>query len=612
MSPKPRLCHVITRMVAGGAQKVVLDLARQLKDEYEVHVVSGPETGHEGSLWDDLRQILPAENIHVCRYLVRNVRPHKEYLAYRQLLHIFRKLRPDIVHTHTSKAGIWGRLAARAAKVPRIVHSTHGLIYSNNAQIPGVSGRRLMLKIFKAMDRRAGRCSDAIICLSEKELGDMLRLKLGPSGRTYCIPNGIPLQAFKAIERHPQQWEKAGLTLATAGRLNKEKGHAVLLNIFARLGAKFPELRLKIAGDGPLLERLRSQAVRLGIDDKVDFLGYQSDMVAFLASADIFVLSSHYEGFGLVLVEAMAAGLPVVAMEVGGVSEVLDDGKAGILVPAESEADFVIALEYLLQKPHLSFDFAMKGRRRALNHFSLAHMIDAHRNVYRSRPPDAEDEFDTTGRVAIDMHVHTEYMKSFDRDDERSLTRLLERARLGELKALAICDHDGLDNAKALRARAPGDLLIVVGQKIETDAGSIIGLFLHEAVRSTQVHEVIRDIRSQGGMVCLPHPFRGRSSVARDVVDAVDVVEIANGHSQGLNYKEEKFADRDLVSFAREHRKTGIGSSEAHGLQSIGQVRTYVPDFNGEEELKLILRSGTIFPVSSGVAFLSDTLSGVP
>ncbi len=602
---KPILCLVITRLVAGGAQRVFLDLAEHFRQDAEVHLVAGPETGKEGSFWDQARLLLPASQIHLCPWLIRQAAPLRDILAIAYLRRLFRKIKPDIVHTHTSKAGVLGRLAAKAAGVSRVIHSTHGLIYDADAQIPGVSGRQILKKIFLAMERKAGYCTHHLICLSEREVGDALRLQLVRSNAISCIANGIPLQEFEAIERRQQDWDLQPFRIGTAGRLNLEKGHALLINSFRRLLDKFPYLELEIAGDGPLKAQLQAHCVQLGIQNRVHFPGFIKDMPAFLKRIQLFVLSSHYEGFGLVLVEAMAAGLPVVATDVGGVSEVLDDGKAGVVVPPGSEPELMMGLEYLLNNRHLCYAMGQVGRKRAIDLYSLRHMVDAHRHIYW---PDVKKDSRyrvPANWVPVDLHMHSEY--SFD--SHTPVVDILVHVREMGLKAIAITDHDEVEGSRLAVAHSPKSLFVIPAVEVTTDAGDIIGLFIKDPVPKGSWLEAVENIKAQGGIVYLPHPFRGRRGISLDLLRRVDVVEIYNGRSQGTNHDgEQNFGDSEIVAFAKEHGKTGVGASDAHHLEEIGRVQTFIPPFSSEAELRQILLSGRIYPVLKNGEWVSCTL----
>ena len=534
------ICLVITRMVAGGAQKIVLELIRKLpQDKFDVHLLAGQVTGHEGSFWDQAEELLPHENMHSIAAMVRSPNPFKDYMAYKALIKCFKQIKPDIVHTHTSKAGVLGRLAASKAGVPRVVHSTHGLIYDDNANIPGIK-KGLLLKTFLWADQRVGKVTDQLITLSEQETGDAIRLKLAKSDKIKSISNGIPLEALSNIDRTPDHWKKESFTIGIAGRLASEKGHRLLLQCFHRIVAKHEQLVLKIAGAGPLEQELKQLTKDLNLEDKVEFCGFQKDMALFLKDLDLFVLSSHYEGFGLVLIEAMAAGLPVVATDVGGVREVVVDGKTGLIVPPGQEDELTMGIEYFLSHRHLCYEFAMKGRNHVMSKFSLVKMVQDHIDVYAESEKKGQSKLNVPeDYVSIDLHMHSKH--SFD--SKTKVDAIIKSAVQNGLKAISITDHDNLEGSLEAIEKAPDSLMVIPGMEITSDVGDIIALFIDKPIKSQTFPDLIHEIREQDGIVYLPHPFRGRRSISLDLLEHIDVFEVYNGRSQGIDLGEDNFGN---------------------------------------------------------------------
>ncbi|MBF0196954.1 MAG: glycosyltransferase [Planctomycetes bacterium] len=599
------ICFIITRMVAGGAQKVLLDLIACLpEDEYQIHIISGIETGKEGSLWSNLTELLAPENIHACPAMIRSVNPIKDYIAYGHIRKILRKIKPDIVHTHTSKAGVVGRFAAIKEKVPKIIHSTHGLIYNSDANIPGVGGS-LSLKAFKAVEEHLGKSTHSLITLSQEETGEAIRLNLAPASCIQNISNGVPLQELAAIERDPSSWKVPHIRLGIAGRLNKEKGHELLIRSMQKVLKSFPNISLKIAGRGPLKEELENLSAELGISDHIHFDGFHHNISEFLKNIDIFILSSHYEGFGLVLIEAMAAGLPIVATDVGGVREVVKDGITGLIVPSGREDELCMGIEYFLQHPKLAYEFGVRGRAHVMGSFSLTQMIDKHIEIYQQQPSLDQNLKIPEGHMLIDLHMHSRF--SFD--SKTKIELILKQAKSRGASAISVTDHESLEGSLMAMKLAPKDLMIIPGMEINTDVGDVIALFIQTPIQSKEFNEVVDEIRSQNGIVYLPHPFRGRRSISLDLVKKLDVFEIYNGRTQGINYADDQFGNQDIVNFAKGANLTGVGGSDAHKANEVAKVMTCVPHFSSPEELKEILLSGNIFPVMSHGEWIPETLS---
>lgn len=593
-------------MVAGGAQKIVLELIKKIpKEEFEIHLIAGEVTGKEGSYWDEAKSLLDEKYIHVLSSLVRAPNPFKDYSAYRSLLRIFKEVKADVVHTHTSKAGVIGRLAAQKLNIPKVIHSTHGLIYDEDAKIPGIK-KGLMLKTFLFAERFVGKKTDSLITLSEQETGDAIRLKLAPNSHIKSIANGIPLEALSKIERTQSHWEGETLTLGIAGRLASEKGHELLLNCFKRLCDRYDHLKLRIAGSGPLDSRLKELAKSLNLENKVEFCGYQSDMAAFLKTIDIFVLSSHYEGFGLVLVEAMASGIPVVATDVGGVSEVVVDGKTGLIVPSGQADELTMGIEYFISHPKLCYSFGQKGREHVMNRFSLIKMAKDHVDLYHAscvHPTESMDGTVPSDYMSIDLHMHSKH--SFD--SKTKVEQILKTAVSQGLSAISITDHDNLEGSIEAAEKAPDSLMIIKGMEITSDVGDIIALFIEKPIKSQVFPDLIHEIREQGGIVYLPHPFRGRRSISLELLEHIDVFEVYNGRSQGIDLGEDNFGNREIVQFASSHKLSGVGGSDAHKPPELMCVKTWVPPFKSQEELKAILLSRKQFPINVEGEWLEES-----
>lgn len=603
--PRPTsICFIITRLIAGGAQKILFDLISNLdRQQFDIHLIAGTETGKEGSLWEAFNDLLSKEKIFKCHFLKRSVSPANDMRAYFYIKKIIRSINPQIVHTHTSKAGVIGRLAAQHLHIPTLIHSTHGLIYSVDANIPGISGS-LPLTFFKAVEKYLGRKTHHLITLSEQETGDAIKLQLAPPANILSIPNGIPLKHFSDIQRDITSWKVPHIRLGIAGRLNSEKGHDLLLKCFKKVLEKRPNVTLKIAGSGPLQNELEATAQQLNIQDQVVFCGYQNDIASFLAGIDIFVLSSHYEGFGLVLVEAMAAGLPIVATDVGGVREVIQDGKNGIIIPPGREDEMTMGIEYFLQNPELAYQFGQAGREHAMKNFSILNMVKKHIQLYQAQHHSETEHYIPEYPCKIDLHMHS--LHSYD--SKTKIETILEKSKANGLHAIAITDHDNIEGALIAKAQAPPGLMVIPGIEVTSDAGDIIGLFINQPIKSTEYKEAIAEIKAQGGIVYLPHPFRGRRSISLELLDLVDVFEVYNGRSQGIDIEHDNFGDQDIVNFAKTYNKTGVGGSDAHKPHEINRVTTHVPHFKTEDELKQILLSHKIYPVFSEKNWVKETL----
>ena len=366
-----RVAHVITRLCKGGAQENTFHSVRLAdKRRFDVDLISGPTAGAEGSIED----AVAAAGIGVVRVpgLVREPAPLKDLAALRRLARLFRDRRYDIVHTHTSKAGFLGRLAARRAGVPAVMHTPHGNVFDGYFN-------PLATKLFETMERRAARWCDRIVELTPGGVDEHLRRGIGRPGQFCVIFSGIDLEPFgEAVKRRGKTRRTLGvkpdeLLVGGVGRLEPVKGFTYFVDAARRVLEAVPEARFVLAGQGSLDGPLRAQAGPLG--GRFDFLGPRDDVPDLMAALDVFVLPSLNEGMGRVLLEAGAAGVARVAARVGGVPDIVRDGDTGLLVPprdAEAVAQAVVALA---REPDRRKALGEAAREHVVPEFGLDRMV---------------------------------------------------------------------------------------------------------------------------------------------------------------------------------------------------------------------------------------------
>jgi glycosyltransferase involved in cell wall biosynthesis len=306
-------------------------------------------------------------------HATRAMAPVEDALAMAELVALFRRLRPAIVHTHTPKPGIYGRLAARVARVPVVVNTVHGLY----ALPDDPWGKRAVVY---GLERLAAMCSDAELLVSPEDHATLRRLRV-PADRLTVMGNGIDLERFDpaavaADERTAARGELGAITdddvvVGLVGRLVREKGYPEVFEAAARLKPRFPDLRVAVVGpDEPdktdsLTAADRRAAERAG----VRFLGPRDDVVRLYSGMDIHVLASHREGFPLSPMEASAMGVPVVATDIRGCRQAVDDGVTGLLVPARDPAALADAIARLVSDPGERLRLGAAARRKALDAF---------------------------------------------------------------------------------------------------------------------------------------------------------------------------------------------------------------------------------------------------
>lgn len=360
-----RVVQVITRCVRGGAYQVVRCLLDRLpKADFEQTLISGPESAPAGAL------VVPE--------LGREIRPLRDLAALVRLTRIFAKERPDLVHAHTYKAGVLASVAGRLAGVPAVLFTPHGHIFSRGANIPGVPGG-LKLDVLRWVTRTAQGCADRITALSDPDLEQQIALRLSAASKYVVVRNGIDCDRFSGPR--PRSFEGNPL-IGAVGRFSEEKGHRYLIEAMADLRQRLPEARLVLVGYGALEGDLKSRAAGLGLDGRVTFAG-ERDSAELLASFDLFVQPSLYESQGLAILEAMAAGVPVVATGVGGVRDAVRDGETGLLVAPADPAALAGAIVRLAEDRDLGRRLAERAGREVRERFSSAAMLDAYARLYR-------------------------------------------------------------------------------------------------------------------------------------------------------------------------------------------------------------------------------------
>ncbi len=348
---RPRVVHVITRLIAGGAQENTILSCQALLDRYEVTLVTGPPEGREGSLVEEARRrgvptvVLPD--------LVRPVSPLRDLAAFRALLEIFRETRPDLVHTHSSKAGILGRGAAWRVGVPVIVHTNHGLPFYDFQPWP-VRG------LYWTLEKLAATVTDKVICVGEEMKRKSLRARLGPPERFEVIYSGIEVERFlqaTGVRRRLGIDERAPVA-GVVSRMARHKGHRFLAE------AAPPGVHLLFVGDGEERAALERAVAARGLP--ATFTGHvpPGEVPGLIASMDVLVHPSLWEGLPRAPVEALLSGRPVVAFDCDGAREVVLEGVTGRLVRPMDVAGLRGALEGILALPDRGRSMGEEGRRR--------------------------------------------------------------------------------------------------------------------------------------------------------------------------------------------------------------------------------------------------------
>ncbi len=375
---RPRtVLRVITRMNIGGPARQAILLTKGLRADFPTVLAAGRPASSEGELTDPDVPVLAVP-------LVRPVSPATDLRGLGAVRRLLRDTNPGLVHTHMAKAGSVGRLAAlslldRRGR-PKLVHTFHGHVLQGYF---GPSQQRAFIGLERVLARR----TDALVAVSPEVRDELLELRIGRPEQYRVIPLGFDLGPLLAVGgpdvRSGELRSALGLArdvplAGTVGRLVPIKDHATLFSAVAQV----PGLHLAVLGDGELRSALESLAGELGIAGRVHFTGWWMDVPAALSDLDVVVLSSLNEGTPVALIEALAAGRPVVATDVGGVRHVVQDAETGWLCRAGDANGLCLLLGRVLAQPQVAQVMAEEGRRRVAERFGSGRLLADHRALY--------------------------------------------------------------------------------------------------------------------------------------------------------------------------------------------------------------------------------------
>ncbi|MBK8229908.1 MAG: glycosyltransferase family 4 protein [Candidatus Eisenbacteria bacterium] len=381
-----KFVQLITRLVRGGAQRVALETAVDLAARgHEVELWAGIETGAEGSLWAEARA--RGVTVREVPHLRRAVAPLHDFAATAWLHRALRDIAPDWLHTHSSKAGIVGREAARRAGLRRVAHTVHGFGFT-----PRTSW--IARDLFIRAERRAATVTDLLIFVAEADRRTAAGLGLVPRGRALLVPPGIDLVPFEDLVRLRAEGEARrralgispdDVVLGFLGRMAAQKNPEALIPLWNRVRAAEParSLRLLMVGDGPQRTELEGMT-----DSGALWVGRQEDPVPWLAAMDLVLLPSLWEGAPLTVMEAMAAGREIVASDLPGIRGLLDHGVEGQLVAPTDRDAWVSAVQAQLarvgaaRRAGAETASGQAARRRALASFGRDQMLARLRELY--------------------------------------------------------------------------------------------------------------------------------------------------------------------------------------------------------------------------------------
>lgn len=359
-----KITYIITRSDSiGGASVHLLDLIpaiTKLGIETELLI------GGKGIMYE--RALDLGINTTALNHLQREINLIEDYKAYQEIIAHLKKQRPDIVHLHSSKAGILGRLASKKLEIP-CVFTAHGWAFTEGVSKP----KRLL---YKMIEKTIAPYANKIITVSEYDRELALQNGVGTEEQLIAIHNGVK---NSTIPIQPKQDEKP-CRLVMVARFDQPKNQAILLEALSRLSDL--NWHLDLIGDGPNLQNCKNLARKLGLENNINFEGRSNEVEKFLSLSDIFVLTSNWEGFPLSILEAMRIGLPVIASDVGGVKEAVISGLTGYTVPRDDLDGLIQKLRELITKPSTRKKMGQEALNRYLEHFTFEEMIRKTNDVY--------------------------------------------------------------------------------------------------------------------------------------------------------------------------------------------------------------------------------------
>jgi len=376
------ICHVITRLIVGGAQENTVLTCRGLAQRgHRVTLVAGPQTGPEGSLWDDARAA-QCELV-VWDSLRRSVHPWHDLCARRSLKRLFRERRFDVVHTHSSKAGILGRAAAAAAGVPIVVHTIHGMSFNRTQP-------RAVQWFYRVLERRAAGYTTAFVSVADAMTDQAVAAGLAPRERFTTIRSGVETELFRRdaelrrLARSGWGFSEDDIVVGTIARLFANKGYESLIEAMPMAVAKEPRLRFVWVGDGAYRDRYLRRLAALGLRDRVRVTGlvHPARVPALIDGFDLMVHASKWEGLPRALVQGMLMEVPAVSFDNDGAPEVVAPGETGLLVPCGDTKGLAGAIAELAASPETRSALGAAGRARCLKLFDHRRMVEEIEALY--------------------------------------------------------------------------------------------------------------------------------------------------------------------------------------------------------------------------------------
>lgn len=377
---KIKVLHTITRLIVGGAQENTI-LTAQLLDnnKYDVEVVSGIQLGAEGSLFEEAKK----RNVEVTKFsnLVREISPLKDLIHLFEMIFFLYKKNYHIIHTHSSKAGIIHRIAAKIANVPITIHTVHG--WSFHDELSSFSK-----KFYILLEKICSTFTDKIITVTDYDIKKGLTENIGKSEQYSTIHSSIEIERYKTPSKSKLKIikelgiNKNNIIVGTVSRMSAQKAPIDFMKAAKIICQKYPNTQFLFVGDGELRNEVENYIIQNGLVDKIILSGLRYDVPDLLHVMDIFILSSLWEGLPRVFSQAMAAKLPIVATKVNGAPEAIEEGENGFLVSPGKPQEMADKIEILLENEKLRKKMGEKGYRIVDSAFNVVNMVKNIEVVY--------------------------------------------------------------------------------------------------------------------------------------------------------------------------------------------------------------------------------------
>jgi glycosyltransferase involved in cell wall biosynthesis len=372
---KMKICHIITRMIVGGAQENTLfTIVGHIQKGHEVVLITGPSPGPEGELLKN--SDFPEFEIIEVPDLVREMNPIKDYSAYKNLKKIFAERKFDVVHTHSSKAGILGRAAAWKAKVPFVTHTVHGQAF-HAYEKPWKNF------LYITAERWAAKRCHKIYAVAQAMIDQCVAAKVAPREKYQVVYSGMEIGDFLNSKPEPELREKLGIpedarVIGAVSRLFPLKGYEYFLPLARAVSNVCPDVHFLVVGDGSMREWMDKQIERFGLTDRFHFAGLvpPDEVYRYIALMDILAHLSLREGLPRCIVQALASGKPALGFKLDGTPEVVIDGETGYCAPAKDVKTVIASAIHILSNPELAAQMGKNGKKMVAEKFDWHKMAD--------------------------------------------------------------------------------------------------------------------------------------------------------------------------------------------------------------------------------------------